>query len=79
VAGIAAKVDFALSPQAPREIHHVACGAVDRMALLTGSSSVFMSIKCALAIAQVLGRSRPGWESALSSARPSAPNRICST
>ncbi len=65
---VAAAVDFALILQAPQgEIHWAVspAGQVDRMALLTGSSSVFMSIKCALAIAQVLGRSRPGWESAM--------------
>lgn len=40
-------------------------GVVDRMALLTGSSSVYMSIKCALAVASVLGKRRSDWEKAL--------------
>ncbi len=34
------------------------------MSLLTGSSSVYMSIKCALAIAGLLGKKRPGWRKA---------------
>ncbi len=58
-------VDFALSLQAPGgEIQWSVNpdGRIDPMALLTGSSSIFMSLKCALAIAAELGRSRPGWE-----------------
>ena len=39
-------------------------GIVDRMALLTGSSSVFMSLKCALAIAALIGKKRSDWEDA---------------
>ena len=57
----------ALSLQAPQgEIHWAISpqGRVDRMALLTGSSSIYMSIKCAEAIASVLGRQRPHWQSA---------------
>jgi hypothetical protein len=34
------------------------------MALLTGSSSIYMSIKCALAIAAVLGKKCPNWQAA---------------
>lgn len=41
-------------------------GNVDKMALLTGSSSVYMSIKCALAIADILGYDMPEWKHALS-------------
>lgn len=40
-------------------------GKIDPMALLTGSSSVHMSMKCALAIAGELGLDKPEWESAL--------------
>jgi len=40
-------------------------GKVDPMALLTGSSSVYLSLKCALVIAGKLGKSRPGWRKAL--------------
>jgi hypothetical protein len=65
---VRAAIDFALSLQAPRgEIHWAISphGRVDRMALLTGSSSIYMSIKCALAIAAVLGHARPDWHAAL--------------
>jgi hypothetical protein len=65
---VSAAIDFALSLQAPQgEIHWAIspAGDVDRMALLTGSSSIYMSIKCALAIAGTLGRKRPGWQAAL--------------
>ncbi len=40
-------------------------GVVDPMALLTGCSSIFMSLKCALSIAHVLGKRKPSWEKAL--------------
>ena len=65
---VCAAIEFALKLQAPQgEIHWAISpqGRVDRMALLTGSSSIFMSIKCALAIACVLGRRRPQWQAAL--------------
>ncbi|HSO61720.1 MAG TPA: phenyltransferase domain-containing protein [Desulfobacterales bacterium] len=65
---VAAAVDFALGLQAPQgEIHWAIspAGEVDRMALLTGSSSIYMSIKCALALADILGRQRPEWQAAL--------------
>ena len=39
-------------------------GKVDPMSLLSGSSSIFMSLKCALAIASVLGHGCPDWEDA---------------
>jgi hypothetical protein len=64
---VCAAIEFALSLQAPQgEIHWAISpqGRVDRMALLTGSSSIYMSIKCAEAIATVLGRRRPRWQSA---------------
>jgi hypothetical protein len=40
-------------------------GTVDRKALLTGSSSVFMSLKCAVQIANMLGHDHSVWKSAL--------------
>ena len=40
-------------------------GKVDPMALLTGSSSVYLSLKCGLVIAAKLGKSRPRWAKAL--------------
>lgn len=39
-------------------------GAVDKMALLTGCSSIYMSIKCGLALADLLNKKRPSWEKA---------------
>ncbi|MBN2398532.1 MAG: phenyltransferase domain-containing protein [Deltaproteobacteria bacterium] len=65
---VSAGIDYALGLQAPTgEIYWStdAGGAVDRMALLTGSSSIYMSIKCALAIASRLGEDRPDWQEAL--------------
>ena len=41
-------------------------GTVDPMALLTASSSVYMSLKCGLAIASRLGKKRSEWEDARS-------------
>ncbi len=61
-------IEFALSLQTPNgEIYWAISpeGNVDRMALLTGSSSLYMSIKCALAIAKRLGFCMPPWEIAL--------------
>ena len=58
-------INFAISLQTPNgEIYWAISpeGNVDRMALLTGSSSIYMSIKCALAIAKILGFSVPSWE-----------------
>jgi hypothetical protein len=37
---------------------------IDSMVLLTGCSSIYMSIKCALAIAKILGKQKPQWEAA---------------
>jgi hypothetical protein len=65
---VSAAIDFALNLQAPTgEIHWAIspAGDVDRMALLTGSSSIYMSIKCALALADILGRQRHEWQAAL--------------
>jgi hypothetical protein len=61
-------IAFALSLQTPNgEIYWAISpeGNVDKMALLTGASSIFMSLKCALHIAKILGRPRPDWQSAL--------------
>ncbi len=63
-------VDFVLDLQAPRgEIlwaRH-ADGTPWSFALLTGSSSIFHSLRCAVAVAGLLGHERPDWE--LSAAR----------
>lgn len=61
-------IQFAVNLQAPEgEIYWARnkSGAVDKMALLTGSSSIYMSIKCALAVADILGKKRPGWHKAM--------------
>jgi hypothetical protein len=58
-------LDYAVGLQADTgEIHWAKDkeGVIDRMALLTGSSSVYMSLKCAVAIASVLRRRRTDWE-----------------
>ena len=39
-------------------------GAIDRMSLLTGCSSIYMSIKCAVAVARILGKKRSAWQAA---------------
>ena len=55
---VSAAIEFALALQTPNgEIHWAISpdGEVDPMALLTGSSSIYMSLKCALAIAKILG------------------------
>ncbi|MHB8908774.1 MAG: prenyltransferase/squalene oxidase repeat-containing protein [Syntrophales bacterium] len=61
-------VDYAVGLQADTgEIHWArnSAGIVDRMALLTGSSSVYMSLKCAIAAASLLEKRRTDWEAAL--------------
>jgi hypothetical protein len=65
---VEAAVDYACTLQAPTgEIYWARNGAgvVDKMALLTGSSSIFLSLKCALALAARLGIARPRWQEAL--------------
>jgi hypothetical protein len=67
---VEAAIDFVLDLQTPRgEIlwaRH-ADGTPWSFALLTGSSSICHSLRCAVAVASVLGRERPDWE--LSAAR----------
>lgn len=61
-------INFTLSLQAPGgEVYWAYSpeGKKDPMALLTGSSSIYMSIKCALAVADILGYERPLWKSGL--------------
>ncbi|MDY0374427.1 MAG: phenyltransferase domain-containing protein [Desulfobacterium sp.] len=58
-------IDFAVSLQTDRgEIFWAKSpeGKIDPMALLTGVSSIFMSLKCALALADLVGERRPQWE-----------------
>ncbi len=61
-------INYAIGLQADTgEIHWArnSEGIVDRMALLTGSCSVYMSLKCAIVIAEILGRPSPAWRAAL--------------
>ncbi len=37
-------------------------GSIDKSALLTGSSSIYFSLTCALKISSLLGRKKPHWE-----------------
>jgi hypothetical protein len=63
-----AGIDFAVQMQANSgEIYWAKneAGVVDPMALLTGCSSIFMSLKCSLAVARLLGKKKPAWERAL--------------
>jgi hypothetical protein len=60
-------IKYAVGLQAPQgEIYWAKNkdGVTDKMSLLTGSSSVYMSIKCALAIAGILKKKRSGWRKA---------------
>jgi len=64
---VEAAMDFAISLQAPSgEIYWARSPdlEIDPMALLTGSSSIYMSLKCALSIAGLLGRKKPDWKDA---------------
>jgi hypothetical protein len=58
-------IDYVLDHQAPGGevawMHH-ADGTIDRRSLLTASSSIYMSVRCAVAIAQAVGEHRPDWE-----------------
>lgn len=58
-------IDYVLDHQAPGGevawMHH-ADGSIDRRSLLTASSSVYMSIRCAVAVAEEIGEERPDWE-----------------
>lgn len=61
---VKAGIDFAMKMQAQDgEIYWAQSpeGVTDPMALLTGSSSVFMSTKCAIAIADILGHDTGDW------------------
>ena len=65
---VSAAINFALDLQTPAgEIHWAIspAGQIDPMALLTGSSSIYMSLKCALAIAKILGHPASRWQDGL--------------
>lgn len=60
-------VDYAISLQTENgEIYWAKSpeGKVDPMSLLAGSSSIYLSLKCALSVCSVLGTAKPEWETA---------------
>jgi len=74
---VSAAIDFAVEMQAPSgEIYWAKSPdlIIDKMALLTGSSSIYMSLKCALAIANILGEKKPEWISAMNHLRHAIRN-----
>jgi len=61
-------IDFTIRLQAPGgEIYWAISpeDKIDPMALLTGSSSIYMSLKCAVSISQILGHKMPEWADSL--------------
>jgi len=65
---VSAGVDFAVDMQASGgEVYWARDpkGRVDPVALLTACSSIYMSLKCALVLALLLGESKPRWQMAL--------------
>lgn len=65
---VTAAMAFVLDLQGPEgEIHWAISpeGKVDPMALLTGSSSIFFSLKCAVALAEQLGHDATAWREAM--------------
>ena len=63
--GPGGEIYWAISPE----------GEIDASALLTGSSSVYMSIKCAMAIAKLLDITVPDWETAMARLRHALVSR----
>lgn len=71
-------IQYAINMQAPEgEIYWArnSAGVIDKMSLLTGCSSIYMSIKCALEIARILGKKRPSWLKAKYSLEEAIKNR----
>ncbi|MGD0022539.1 MAG: phenyltransferase domain-containing protein [Smithellaceae bacterium] len=71
-------IQYAINMQAPEgEIYWARNSAdvIDKMSLLTGCSSIYMSIKCALEIAMILGKKRPNWLKAKDSLGEAIRNR----
>ncbi len=61
-------IDFTIRLQAPGgEIYWAISpeDKIDPMALLTGSSSIYMSLKCAISVSQILGHEMPEWADSL--------------
>ena len=62
---VRAAIDFVLGLQTPRgEIiwRRTAAGLPDSFALLTGSASMYSSLRCAIALADYLAEPQPDWE-----------------
>ncbi len=77
-ATVRAAVEFALKFQQPGgEIHWAISpdGIVDPKALLTGSSSVYMSLKCAVSLALVLEKEHTGWGAAMARLKAAIADR----
>jgi hypothetical protein len=75
---VRAAIEFALKFQQPGgEIHWAMSpeGIVDPKALLTGSSSVYMSLKCAVSLALVLAKEHTGWVTAMTRLKDAIVNR----
>ncbi len=75
---LTAAISFALSFQAPSgEIYWAMSpeGQVDPKALLTGSSSVYMSLKCAVSLAMVLEKKHAGWIVAMARLKAAIANK----
>lgn len=75
---VRAGINFAMEMQGPDgEIYWARSpeGVTDPMALLTGSSSVFMSTKCAIMIAEILGHDSSDWYERLKHLGDSLKNR----
>jgi hypothetical protein len=69
---VRAALDFVTSLQAPRgEVYWArgADGVVDESALIAGCSSIHQSLRCGLALADLLGQPQPEWELALARLR----------
>jgi hypothetical protein len=65
---VKAAIDFTLSLQAPSgEIYWAISpeNKIEHTALLTGSSSIFMSLKCALALSALLEFDMPAWKQSM--------------
>ena len=75
---VRAAINFALSLQAPTgEIYWAVSpeGRIDRKALLTGSSSVYMSLKCAVSLAMMLEKEHVGWSVAMARLKQAIENK----
>ena len=71
-------ISYVVNMQAPEgEIYWArnSKGVIDKMSLLTGCSSIYMSIKCALEIAKLLGKKRPSWKKAMAALGAAIQNR----